>query len=207
MGNTHVKQKEAENRNFVSKYLRYNDWGFSTPIKTSEWSLTARPLPEPPQHVLDDRDVSATLSTHPHLFKIVTPVNVNRLRQLTIIHPNQPFVHSVLRGLQHGFWPWASYPPDHPSTYETACPPPSTEEQRTFLLAQRDTELSKDRYSEGFATLLPGMRNTPTFAVPKDGGLDLRMVTNHSKEPYSQNSMVDKAAMGKVPLDGMKVLG
>ncbi|KAF6765672.1 hypothetical protein DFP72DRAFT_798363, partial [Ephemerocybe angulata] len=203
----HAKLREAETRNYVSKYLRYNDWSFSTPVKTSEWSISAKPLPEPPQHVLEDPDVTQTLASHPHLFKIVTPVRVNRLRALTTTHPNLPFVHSVLRGLEEGFWPWASYPADHPSTYETECPPPSTSEQRDFLLEQKDIELSKDRYSEGFKDLLPGMRNTPTFAVPKDGGQDHCMVTNHSKEPYSQNSMVDKEAMGKVPLDGMKVLG
>ncbi|KAF6742208.1 hypothetical protein DFP72DRAFT_831055, partial [Ephemerocybe angulata] len=207
MGKQHVKLKEAESRNYISRYLRYNDWGFSTPVRTSEWSITADPLPEPPQHVLEDPDVTSTLASHPHLFKIVTPVKTHHLRSLTMTHPNQPFVHSVLRGLEHGFWPWATYPEDHPSTYETQCPPPSTNEQREFLLAQRDIEISKDRYSQAFAKLLPGMRNTPTFAVPKDGGNELRMVTNHSKEPYSQNSMVDKVAMGKVPLDGMKVLG
>ncbi|KAF6751441.1 hypothetical protein DFP72DRAFT_816495, partial [Ephemerocybe angulata] len=195
------------NRNFVARYLRYNDWGFRTPIRTSEWTETASPLPRPPQHVLDDEDVASTLKSHQHLFRIVTPVNVNRLQQLTTTHPNQDFVLSILQGLRDGFWPWASYPEDHPSSHETVCPPPSTEEQCEFLLAQKDLELSKNRYSEGFRVLLPGMRNTPTFAVPKDGGSDLRMVTNHSKEPFSQNSMVDRVQMPKVPLDGMSILG
>ncbi|KAF6741799.1 hypothetical protein DFP72DRAFT_758594, partial [Ephemerocybe angulata] len=165
------------------------------------------PLPQPPQHVLDDPDVTATLASHPHLFRIVTPVNIKRLQELTSTHPNPAFVRSILQGLEDGFWPWATYPEDHPSTYETQCPAPTTTEHRDFLLSQRDIEQSKGRYSEGFKQLLRGMRNTPTFAVPKDGGLDLRMVTNHSKEPFSQNSMVDKLAIGKVPLDGMKVFG
>ncbi|KAF6756998.1 hypothetical protein DFP72DRAFT_809721, partial [Ephemerocybe angulata] len=203
----HVKVKEAENRNFVARYLRYNNWGFSTPIRTSKWSEIAKPLPSPPHHVLEDPDVTSTLESHPHLFRIVTPINIDRFEQLLSSHPNRPFVDSVLDGLRNGFWPWASYPTDYPSTHEASTLPPQDETQREFLFKQRDIELEKGRYSEGLRALLPGMKTTPILAVPKDGGSDLRMVTNHSKEPYPQNGMVDKEAMGKVPLDGMRVLG
>ncbi|KIJ38470.1 hypothetical protein M422DRAFT_124319, partial [Sphaerobolus stellatus SS14] len=48
------------------------------------------------------------ISTHTDLFKIVTPIKVDRLEALLSTHPNQPSAKSVCRGLREGFWPWAS---------------------------------------------------------------------------------------------------
>lgn len=65
----------------------------------------------------------------------------------------------------------------------------------------------KIEYSPGFNCLLPGMYSIPLHVVPKDGGTSLCLVTNHSKEPFSLNSMIDKGDMGSFPLDNMKHLG
>ncbi|KAM6500136.1 hypothetical protein JOM56_003150 [Amanita muscaria] len=59
-------------------------------------------------------EILATISSYPDLFKIVTPIKVERLQQLLTTHPNQPFVASVLLGLREGFWPFAH---THPESY------------------------------------------------------------------------------------------
>ncbi|TEB31528.1 hypothetical protein FA13DRAFT_1595492, partial [Coprinellus micaceus] len=165
------------------------------------------PLPSPPLSVLHDPIVSTTINENPHLFRIVTPVNIDRFEQLLATHPNQPFVSSVVRSLREGFWPFANIPKHYPTTLDESNPPPTNPKHVQFLRDQRDIELSKGRYSGGFHGLLPGMHAMPLHAVPKDGGEKLRLITNHSRGDFSLNSMVDKHQMGKVPLDGMKVFG
>ncbi|KAH7869240.1 uncharacterized protein C8R40DRAFT_1059904, partial [Lentinula edodes] len=49
-----------------------------------------------------------TIQKNPHLFRVQTPVNVDRLETMLHAHPNQPFVKSILIGLKEGFWPWAT---------------------------------------------------------------------------------------------------
>ncbi|KAJ7439126.1 hypothetical protein FB451DRAFT_1012812, partial [Mycena latifolia] len=58
------------------------------------------PLPRPPLSEFNPV-VMKTLREHRHLFKIVTPVNVEALESLLTHHPNQPFVRSIVTGL-HG---------------------------------------------------------------------------------------------------------
>jgi hypothetical protein len=63
------------------------------------------PLPEVPNDELKNNVVSKTITENEHLFRIVTPINIDRLKSLLINHPNQTFVSSVLTGLREGFWP------------------------------------------------------------------------------------------------------
>jgi len=46
---------------------------------------------------------NATLTSHLHLFKIITPINVDWFQELLTSHPNQPLVGSVCHGLREGF--------------------------------------------------------------------------------------------------------
>ena len=69
----------------------------------------AEPLPSVPQSELLNLVPNATLIFHPHLFKIVTPINVNYLQTLPAAHPNQPLVESMCCGLWEGFWPFAKF--------------------------------------------------------------------------------------------------
>ena len=75
----------------------------------SHFSLHQPPLPDVPRAVRDDPVVNHTLRNHPHLFKIVTPINVDCFEALLVDHPNQPFVLSVVKGLREGFWPFADF--------------------------------------------------------------------------------------------------
>jgi hypothetical protein len=52
---------------------------------------------------LNNQIVTKTIQENQHLFSIVTPINTERFASLLTNHPNQPFVSSVLTGLQEGF--------------------------------------------------------------------------------------------------------
>ncbi|KAE9406672.1 hypothetical protein BT96DRAFT_987228 [Gymnopus androsaceus JB14] len=51
--------------------------------------------------------------SNPHLFRVQTPINIDRFETILETHPNKPFVKSVLVGLREGFWPWATTHPRH----------------------------------------------------------------------------------------------
>ncbi|KAF6757033.1 hypothetical protein DFP72DRAFT_809911, partial [Ephemerocybe angulata] len=187
--------------------MRYNDWGLPEPIRAVDWTEIALPLPSPPLAALNDPFVARTIHEHPDLFEIVTPVNVDEFERALVSHPNPVFCESVVRSLRDGFWPFANIPDGYPLTYAAPQPEIEDEDQIRFLRDQRDIELSRNRYSHGFKTLLDGMVRMPNFAVPKDGGSAWRQVVNHSFGPHALNLMVDKEAMGKAPLDGMRTFG
>jgi len=81
--------------------------------------------------------VAKTISENPSLFKIVTPINVDRFEFLLNDHPNQPFVKSVYHGLQDGFWPFADTLKDgYPITHDASLPTPKDPAEASFLHAQ-----------------------------------------------------------------------
>ena len=159
---------------------------------TARCTLTNAPLPRPPPDEFNNADAMSTIQNNPHLFRIVTPINVGRLEQLLATHPNGPFVNSVCVSLREGFWPWAhTQRESYPVTWDFSDRPPKTEREADFLRAQRDAEIAAERYSDGFGTeLLPGMYSTPIHAVPKPRSEKLRLVNDHSAGPYSLNSMI-----------------
>ncbi|KIL58037.1 hypothetical protein M378DRAFT_52794, partial [Amanita muscaria Koide BX008] len=167
------------------------------------------PLPSP--RACEFRpEILATISSHPDLFKIVTPINVEVFARLLQPHPNQPFVHSVLTGLLKGFWPYAfTHPESYPLTYDASFRPPKTQEQRQFLLEQCRTEIEADRFSPSFGEdLLPGMYSMPIHSVPKLGSspAKLRLVVDHSASPFSLNSMISREDIAGTKLDTIKDL-
>lgn len=193
------------------KYLRYNLWHDDDNLSpsTAEWTETAEPLPSVPASELSNPIVAKTISEHPHLFKIVTPINVDVFERLLVTHPNQPFVASVCRGLHEGFWPWAdTHPGIYPDIVDESFPTPKNSDEATFLRTQRDTEFNKGRFSAPFReTLLGGMYSMPIHAVPKADSSELRLVTNQSAGPYSLNSMIPRDRIRGYPLNNMCHLG
>lgn len=176
------------------KYLRHNVWDDNDHFSKSsaDWTETAKPLPGIPKSELANPIVSKTIKENPHLFDIVTPINIDRFEKLLHSHPNQPFVKSVCRGLCEGFWPWAdSHIGEYPDILDLSYPTPENENEAQFLRDQRDHEVFKGRFSEAFGDkLLPGMYCMPVFAIPKPHSTDLRMVTHQSAGKYSLNSMI-----------------
>ncbi|KAJ8482207.1 hypothetical protein ONZ45_g15028 [Pleurotus djamor] len=194
------------------KFLRHNIWlseGVQTKISAAEWTLDASPLPTPPLNVMSNSESNETVQKYPDLFKIVTPINVERFRDLLSNHPNQPFVQSVCDGLIHGFWPFAEISDSYPSTFDCSeSHPKQSEEETQFLREQVQNEINLQRFSKPFgSTLLPGMYNMPVFAVPKPGSSKFRMVTNQSKGEFSLNSMISHEKIAGLPLDNLENLG
>jgi len=193
------------------RYLRYNLWNVDSPLSPTiaDWSETAPPLPRPPLSEFSNIAALETIERNPSLFRIITPINVDLFRHLLSEHPNLPFVESVCTGLREGFWPWAdTLKEGYPLTHDASRPSPSDPKKAAFIRAQRDIEISKQRFSESFGPdLLPGMYCMPAHAVPKPNSEDLRMVTDHSAGPYSLNSMVNHDLVTGYPLDNMTHMG
>jgi hypothetical protein len=149
-----------------------------------------------------------TIEENPHLFPIVTPINVDCFEELLATHPNQPYVKSVCTALREGFWPWAdTHTDEYPITHDNSDRPLKSEKERLFLREQRDVELSRGRYSESIGKdLLPGMYSMPIHAVPKPHSEKLRLVNDQSAGKFSLNSMILRTEIGTVKLDSIQNL-
>ena len=149
-----------------------------------------------------------TVRDNPHLFEIVTPINVSQFEELLQTHPNKPFVDSVCLSLREGFWPWAdTQKEEYPTTWDFSDRPPKTEREASFLRDQRDIEIRARRYSESFGMdLLPGMYSTPIHAVPKPRSEKLRLVNDHSAGPFSLNSMIARSDVAGAKMDSISDL-
>ena len=164
---------KPENSPKQPKYLQRSVWANLDDLlpfsPTAASTVTDDPLPRPSREEFENTDAILTISKNPDLFRIITPINVNRFEQLLIAHPNQPFVESVCTSLREGFWPWAcTQKEEYPITWDFSNRPPKNEHEAIFLRGQRDIEVAAERYSEDFGTdLLPGMYSTPIHAVPK----------------------------------------
>src|SRR5882724_7156774 len=124
-----------------------------TPSATS--TETAPPLASVPTSELNSITANATINAHPELFKIVTPINVDKFESLLVQHPNRPLVNSVCRSLREGAWPFAIINKDDPITFdfsERTLDDPTSD----FVQGQRDIEILEGRYSHLFRSeLLP----------------------------------------------------
>ena len=194
------------------KYLQRSVWtdADTSPLHspTALSTLSDRPLPRPPPQEFSNVEAMETIRDNPHLFKIITPINVDRFEELLASHPNSTFVQSVCTSFREGFWPWAvTQKEEYPITWDFSERPPKTEQEASFLREQRDIEISAGRYSEGFRPhLLPGMYSTPVHAVPKPRSVKLRLVNNHSAGPFSLNSMIAREDVVGAKMDSISDL-
>jgi hypothetical protein len=141
--------------------------------------------------------VVKTIVQNPHLFKIITPINVEWFEALLITHPNQPFIKPVIEGLRCGFWPWPNtQQAPHPLTWDVSDHPPKSEESCEFICAQRDIEFSAGCFSAPFGKdLLPSMYSMPIHSVPKPCLTKLHLVVDHSASEHSLNCMIPQEAI------------
>ena len=206
--------KRVPNEDSVDKpprYLRPFYWegdadGVSRLASISE---TLPPLPQVPDEELENNVVTTTIQNNEHLFDIVTPINIDRFASLLSNHPNQPYVHSVLKGLRDGFWPWADTRHEvYPLTQDYYKCRHFDDNASQFLLDQRDEEIRLGRFSESFGTdLLPGMYAMSIHVIPKPHTTNLRLISNLSAGDYAPNTMIDKANVANLPLDTITELG
>ena len=160
MSATSVERADTEERSVESeqvpkrpKYLQRSVWtdtnaspAFSP---TAGCTLTEKALPRPPPEEFLNSDAMNTIRNNPHLFKIITPINVERFEEMLEPHPNKPFVQSICTSLREGFWPWANtQKEEYPTTWDFSDRPPKTESEAAFLREQRDVKISAGRYSQ-----------------------------------------------------------
>ena len=157
---------------------------------------------------LANRLVCGTIQSRPDLFKIITPVKISRLKQLLASHPNQPFVNSLVRSLQDGFWPWADTSREPLEiTRNNNRHREWAADELEFIQATCQEEEAAGRFSPAFGTeLLPGMVCGPVFPVPKPGTNKLRLVTDHSAGLHSLNSLIPEDSRS-VRFDNLHDLG
>jgi hypothetical protein len=204
------REKERLLRSLQPKYLRYNTWvSGRVSLSVADWTLKALPLPSIPINELNNPITSETIHHNPSLFRIITPININRFQSLLSTHPNQLFVKSVCKGLREGFWPWAdTLIEGYPTTHDESQLGVRGADETNFLRNQVQIEQDKGRFSLSFGNdLLPGMYSMPIHVVPKPGSSDLRMVTDHSFGSFSLNSMIPHNDISGYPLDTLKHLG
>jgi hypothetical protein len=209
--NTHVAlPRGIEQFGRKPKYLRCHIWNpdSQSAETTVSWTERARPLPRPSTVQLMHPLTRETVSKHPELFKVVTPVKVDVFENLLQDHPNPSFVKSVCCGLRHGFWPWADiWKPDYPDELDLSRPQ-SNPTQEEFLNVQRNVEVAKGRYSKSVgSSLLPGMYCMPNYAVPKPHSEKLRLINDHSASKHSLNSMIDHDQVVRYPMDSLARFG
>lgn len=167
-------------------------------------------LPRPPTDGDWVTIASETIQSNPHLFKIVTPINLSAFRGSLVSHPNRAFVESVLTELVHGFWPWAEVDQAiRPITYDNSHRPLRDPSHADFVSEQITIEVQLGCFSPPFGPdLLPGMYSFPIGVVPKPRSEKLRLVVDHSAKPHSLNGMIPRAAGDqKIPLDNLQDLG
>ena len=186
-------------------YIWSQQESIRTPLATL--SETLRPLPIPPRSALCNTAALQTIASHPHLFKVVTPIHVEIFEKYLQYHPNRPLVESVSYGLRNGFWPFAEEDSSSfPETLEVANGPLS-EEDFAHITQYIDEEVLADRYSPAFGPeLLPGMYAMPIYTIPKSHSDKVWLINNHSAGPYSLNAMIDRNKIGMRP-DNVQDLG
>ncbi|KAF9012032.1 hypothetical protein BDQ17DRAFT_1184957, partial [Cyathus striatus] len=167
------------------------------------------PLPRPPSEILNHPFIRSLIQNNPDVFKIVTPLKVERFEFYLASHPNKPLVDSFCLGLREGFWPFAHHRDDFPLTHnESHNRPSQTPDEEAFLYSQRDQEVALGRFSNPLPSAFKqGTFSMPIHAVPKSDPGEYRMITNHSAGKCALNLLVSREAIaGRSPLDSLKPL-
>jgi hypothetical protein len=162
------------------------------------YTLSAPPLPGPPDHLLDNSIIREALETYKDHIKVETPFNVDKLEAMLHGHPNRAFVDSVIKGLREGFWPmdegeWKMELEEVPENYATA------EEDLEAIRNFRDRERDAGRWSSEVSHLLPGAKVSPLFVVWQNG--KPRVVNDHAASGLNEGIPQEEA---KVRYDGMQ---
>ena len=154
-------------------------------------------MPDPPPQSSFSDAFLQTLDNHPALFKIVTPVNVNKLEYFLQDHPNDPFVILVCHMMHEGVWPWAISPPTSFAPYNDQSQDLESIHcnlsHLEFFRKECQKKIDARRYLTSFPSLLPGMACMPMYVVKRKGKMclitDQTCISDPSK---GLNSLVDK---------------
>jgi hypothetical protein len=95
----------------LARFRQGFDWSESSFLHfdispAARFTETAAPLPNPPLHLFQNFDIQNALQVYKNNLVVSTPFDVDKFCLFLSHHPNQPFVSSVIKGLQQGFWPF-----------------------------------------------------------------------------------------------------
>jgi hypothetical protein len=182
--------------------------GTMTTMCLALWSLTADPVPPVPDEELNNFAAVDTVQNNPHLFRITTPIKVDKLEALLADHKNPLLVESVCASLRTSFWPKAdTHYHTYPVTWDNSHWSIRTQAKEDFISAQIQKEVATQRYSEDFGPeLLPGMYCSPIHTVPKPETDTLWLINNQSAGEFSPNSMISCEDIAWTCMDGIKSL-
>lgn len=142
-------------------------------------TLVAPPLPRPPESVVSDPVVRASLAATPHLFRIDTPINVDRLEYALRDHPNPLWAASIIVGLREGFWPAHSgAAPAPPKKLSLSRCYPSAHEDRDVQVKNARDQVAEGLISPPLAHPPAGGVISPQFVVRREGSKP-RVVDDH----------------------------
>ncbi|KAF8829980.1 hypothetical protein HHX47_DHR2000183 [Lentinula edodes] len=173
------------NSSHLPRFMRglgFRDNALAPHSRSASYTESDDPLPRPAPREFEGPAWN-TIQQNPHLFRVQTPINADRLEALLNTHPNQAFVKSVVLSLKEGFWPWATTrsQDEFPITWDNSWAPLPSEKERNFVNSQSELEAELGRNSQPFGPdLLPRMYSTPIIAVPKPHSEDLRLVAHQS---------------------------
>jgi hypothetical protein len=203
-----VASKVANDRLKDQAFRRGLVWrdGEKCTSPSAESTLYAPPFPTIPPHELENQAALSTINSHPDLFKIITPFNVDRFESLLKTHPNQPLVSSVCQGLREGFYPPANTLDFIPLDPEIIANHNMNSQELEFVKSQCADELAAGRFSPPFPSLLPGMQTSALGAVPKPNSDKFRLITDQSLGPHALNSFIAKEDV-RVQYDSLQDLG
>jgi hypothetical protein len=197
-------EKRKAEQDLVPKFRRGYAWGDSSTKNISPSALyteTAPPLPSPPEHLINDPIIQATIKKLGDHIKVETPFDVDNLESLLTDHPNPPLVQSALRSLREGFWllsdgEWKIEVEEVSENY------PMDDADLNVLRAFRDKEQSLGRWSQEVQEMLPGMKISPMFVAWQHG--KPRIITDHSASELNAEILREDA---KVRYDDMHDFG
>ena len=98
---TNARQRLEEQRwENHPRYARGLVWTDNDPTHTTLAAYTEimPALPSAPTNELNNPVAHATIRLHPHLFQLITPINIDCLESLLTTHPNQALVCSIILG-------------------------------------------------------------------------------------------------------------
>lgn len=190
--------------NILPKFRRHFAWADSSSPNVSPAAIlteTAAPLPTPPDHLINDPTIQASLLSYAEHIKVETPFNIDAFQSLLADHPNQPLVQSVITGLREGFWPlndgdWKLELEDVEGNY------PMDNNDLAVLRAFRDKEVGAGRWSHKIPELRRGMKISPMFVIWQNG--KPRVVTDHSASGLNDGIPREES---KVRYDDMRDFG
>jgi hypothetical protein len=92
-------EKRKADYDLIPKFRRGYAWADSSSKNISPSALyteTGPPLPSPPDHLVDDPVIRATIQKLGDHIKVETPFDIDKLETLLLDHPNPPLVQSAL---------------------------------------------------------------------------------------------------------------